>query len=163
MANPASADIGYNLYLTPSNGNSIKLNEKLITQNSYTDTVLRTPGKYIYAVESVGFNNKVSANRAATTVYRYPLQIHVILDVSRQSNGFLLSWKKALNKHVKSIVVEKQTEDGKTAVLKTVSNKTDGIITDNNLKKGRVYRYKLTAILDNGEKIVVNKGVSMIW
>ncbi len=163
MANPASADIGYNVYLTPSDGNTLKLNEKMVSQNSFTDTVLRAPGKYFYEIESVGLNNKVSANKSGVTVYFYPLKIHVIIDVSRQSNGFAISWKRPLNRHIKKLELEKQTEDGKTTLLKTVNNTSDVIVTDKGLKSGNTYLYKLSATLDNGDKIVVNKGVSIIW
>ncbi len=163
MPNVKSSDIGYNVYVTSAKNSSIQLNKNLLSENSFTDTVLRAPGKYFYEIESVGLNNKVSANKSGVTVYFYPLKIHVILDVSRQSNGFAISWKRPLNRHIKSLELEKQTEDGKTTLLKTVDNTSDVTVTDKGLKPGNTYLYKLSATLDNGDKIVVNKGVSIIW
>jgi hypothetical protein len=154
---------GYNIYLTAPESEPVKLNDSLFAQNSYTDTVFRSPGKYIYEVESVGFNNKVSGNKSATTVYRYPLRVHVILDVKKQNGGFAISWKQPLNNHIKTITLEKQTEDGKVTELKTVANISDTSVTDKDLKNGNTYLYKLTATLDSGDKIILNEGVEMIW
>ncbi len=163
MPTSAKTVRGYNIYLTAPENEPVKLNDSLLTENSYTDTVFRSPGKYIYEVESVGYNNKVSENKAATTVYRYPLQVHVILDIKKQSGGFAISWKRPLNNHIKTITLEKQTEDGKISKLKTVANTSDITVTDKDLKNDNTYLYKLSATLDSGDKIILNEGVEMIW
>ena len=98
--------LGYNVYLTTPQGNTQKLNTEILRQNFFVDTVFRSEGKYLYAIESVGYANKVSERRINTTVYHYAPNIHVIVDLKKRvdATGNFME-KTAGRQHHKSVAL----------------------------------------------------------
>ncbi|MCD6346169.1 MAG: hypothetical protein J7L96_01985 [Bacteroidales bacterium] len=155
--------LGYNIYLETPNGKTKKLNNEIIKLNYFTDSVYRSNGKYTYFVESVGVMNKVSNNTINTTIYRHSSQIHIILDLMKQRNGISISWKKSLNKHITKLQLYKQYGNNKAEIVKSFTNEDDVAYLDTKLNPNTTYFYKLIAIMQNGDKIIVNNGVEMDW
>ncbi len=153
---------GYNIYVKKDNGEPQRLNDKILTVNSFKDTVYRSPGKYTYEVESAGVKNKVSDNRTVAVIHRSPLLLHVVLDLRKEKNGIKVSWKKPLNKHIVSVTVYKKSPGIKTVTpVKSMSNNSDIELLDKNVVQGNTYLYKLVAKMDNGDTVVLNPGVSI--
>ena len=155
--------LGYNIYLNKPEGEITKLNNNLLTINYFVDSIYRSPGKYIYEVEGVGIGNKVSKNKITTVVYRYPPNIHIIIDLKKQKNGILISWKKPLNKNIKRLLLYKRYGQNKSVLKKSFSATEDVSYLDTSTKRGVNYLYLLIAEMENGEKITINDGVEMIW
>ncbi len=152
---------GYNIYLIDSNNDTVKLNKTVLTSNFFVDTVYRSKGKYNYQVEGVGFNNKTSELRTPVTVYRYNPQTHVIVDLKKGPSGIIVVWKHPLNPHVKKMLLYKQFDKTKAAVIKSFDATEDVIFSDKMVQRGTTYLYKLEAQMENGDKIVVNDGVQL--
>ncbi len=155
--------LGYNVYLSTPKDETKKINDDLITINYFTDSIYRSPGRYTYEVEGVGVGNKVSENRTTTVVYRYPPDIHVIIDLKKQKNGILISWKRPLNKNIKRLLLYKRYGQNKSVLKKSFPTTEDVSYLDTSTKRGVNYLYLLIAEMGNGEKITINNGVEMIW
>lgn len=155
--------IGYNIYINEENNLPTKLNSQILTQNFFIDSIYRSEGKYIYTVEGVGINNKVSANKIVTTVNKYAPKIHVILDLKKQKDGIQISWKHPLNKQITKLMLYKKYGENKSVLKKTFPNNQDVVYLDTKVNRSTNYLYLLIAEMDNGEEIVVNEGVEMIW
>ncbi len=154
---------GYNVYLTDESEHTVKLNERVLTKNYFTDTVYRTAGKYRYEIEGVGFNNKTSDLRTPVTVYRYPPKIHVIVDLKKGPGGIVVSWKRLMNKHVRKVLLYKKTGNEKPLPVKSFSPDVDVSITDSNVLNEKTYLYKLVVKMTNGDEVVANDGVQIIY
>jgi len=155
--------IGYNVYIIPPSGDTVKLNAEMLVNNNFADTLYRSEGKYTYLVESVGFMNKISKNTISTTIIHYSPKNHVILDLKRLNDGIRISWKRSLDEHISSLKLYRQHGDNKAEVLNLYTNKTDVIYDDTNLLRGYTYHYSLVATLLDGSQLIVNKGVQMSW
>ena len=155
--------LGYNVYLSMPRGETTKLNDNLVVINYFTDSIYRSPGKYIYQVEGVGVNNKVSDNKITTVVYRYPPNIHIIVDLKKQKSGILISWKKPLNKNIKRLLLYKKYGKNQSVLKKSFPATEDVSYLDTSIKRGTNYLYMLIAEMKNGEKVTINNGVEMIW
>ena len=154
---------GYNIYLINSNNDTAKLNKTVITNNFFIDTVYRSKGKYKYEVEGVGFNGKVSDLRTPVTVHRYNPKLHVIIDLKKGPSGIIVSWKHPLNPHIDKMLLYKQFDKTKPAVIKSFTATDDIVFKDKKVKKGTTYFYKLEAQMKNGDKIIVNDGVQLTY
>ena len=155
--------IGYNIYINEKSIPPTKLNSQIITQNFFVDSVYRSEGKYIYTVEGVGINNKVSANKIVTTVNRYAPKIHVILDLKKQKDGIQISWKHPLNEQIAKLMLYKKYGQNKSVLKKTFPSNEDVIFFDTKVNRGTNYLYLLIAEMKNGDEIVINEGVEIIW
>jgi hypothetical protein len=153
----------FNVYLVNPNMDTSRLNNTPLRQNFFVDTVYRTEGKYKYEIESIGIANKASQKRISTTVYRYKPQIHVIIDLKKRKDGLEISWKRALNKHVAKILLYKKYGNNKAVLKKSFSNEEDIVYLDTKVSRGNTYLYKLKAVMDNGDEIIINDGVEMNW
>ncbi len=153
----------YNIYLIDNNKDTLKLNNEKLGQNYYIDTILRLPGKYRYEVESIGFGNKTSDNRASITVYRYNPKVHIILNLKKKNNGIEISWKRSLNNHVVKLKLYKKQDTGKAVLKKSFDGNVDTVYLDTKVNKGDSYLYILMAELDNGNEVIANEGVEMIF
>ncbi len=155
---------GYNIYITNPDGEKIALNKTLITDNFFIDSTYRKAGKYLYEIESVGYKNKLSEHKTVATFYRYPPKIHVILNIVKKKEGFEISWKKILNPHVDKITLYKLDGKGAKAVaLTTQPASKDVKVIDKDIQPNNTYLYKLIATMENGDTVVVNSGVEMMW
>jgi hypothetical protein len=156
-------NISYNIYLTGPDGKEIKMNKEKWTQNFFVDTVYRIAGKYIYAVEGVGYNDTVSEKRISVAVYRYPPKLHVILNLNKRKDGIEISWKRPLNEHVSRLMLYKKHGNGDAVLKKSFSPSEDVVYLDTKVSRGDNYLYSLIAVMDNGKKISVNDGVELKW
>ncbi len=152
---------GYNVYLVTPQGDTSKLNKEVLSQNHFVDTVYRKEGKYKYEIEGVGYNNKTSTLRTPATVFRYAPKVHVMIDLKKGPGGIVVSWKHPQNKNIDKLILYKQAETEKPVILKTFDPAQDVSFTDKNVEKGKVYQYRLSAKLADGEKIEANNGVQM--
>jgi hypothetical protein len=155
--------LAYNVYLTDENGKKTKLNKYPLAQNSFSDTVYRKAGKYIYEIEGIGINGKYSGNKTQISVYRYNSDLHVIIDIKRYKEGLSISWRKPLNPHIKKILLYKQSGNNKPLLFKQFTENTDKTVYDNEVQYGNGYQYILKAELDNGDTTVLNDGVQIIF
>jgi len=155
--------LGYNIYMSKESDNPFKLNSRVVKQNYFVDSAYRSPGKYTYAIEGVGINNKVSANRITTTINIYAPKIHIILDLKKQKNGIQISWKRPLNKQITKLKLYKKFGKNELVLIKTFPQNEDVIYLDTKVNRATNYLYLLIAETKNKEDIVVNEGVEMIW
>jgi len=155
--------IGYNIYISENGENLTKLNSQIITQNYFVDSVYYSPGKYDYAVEGVGVNNRVSLNKIVTTVVHSLPNIHVILDLKKQKNGIQISWKHSANNQITKLRLYKKYGQNKSVLMKTFHNNEDVVYLDTKVTRGTNYLYLLIAEMKNKEKVEINEGVEIIW
>jgi hypothetical protein len=154
---------GYNVYMTSPDGKTIKLTDTVLANNSFTDTVYRSQGKYKYEFEGVGFKNKTSDLKFPIVIYRYNPRIHIIIDLKKSSNGIAVSWKHPLNAHIKKLLLYKQSGKTKPVLLNSYPPDKDISVTDKNVTKGNTYLYSLKAQMVNGDEIIINEGVQMSY
>jgi hypothetical protein len=153
--------IGYNVYVTGPSGDTAKLNSSLLTTNAFTDTLYRAPGQYVYLVEGVGMKGKRSERRARTVVEVLPPRIEVLLDLQRDTTGLRISWKRPAGGAVERLELYRQTGSEKPVLLKAFSAAADGTYTDSGVTPGKVYLYRMTAILPDGTKVPLDDATEM--
>lgn len=154
--------LGYNVYITDPDGSKNKLNEKLLTVNHFSDTIFRSAGKYIYSVEGVGYENRLSDLLASTVVIKYPFKSNVILVLTRVDEGIKISWSHPNEKHLNKIILYKKPDaNEKSVVLGEFSSIEDIEYIDKEVENRQLYQYFLEGVLIDGSKITLNKGVDM--
>ncbi len=151
----------YNVYMTDPDNKTSLLTAKPSGKNYYVDSLLRPAGKYIYAIEGIGYNGKKSLLKNSIVVLRNKINFHVIMNLRRVKNGIEISWDPIPNKPVKRYRLYKKY--GKSKLMLKKSFPPDEIVkyTDLKVKKGINYLYVLKAELENGEIIEVNSGVNL--
>ncbi len=152
---------GYNIYLINQRGIPVKLNDTVLTNNFFVDTVYRGKGKYTYKIEGVGYNGKTSKYQYPVTIYRYNTAIHIIINLKKYGKGIQISWKHPLNTHIKEVLLYRQSDSLKPVLLKKTPATENIRFTDINVTEGKTYLYKLTVIMADGEEIQANNGVQM--
>lgn len=155
--------LAYNIYLTDSVNKTVKLNPDPVASNWYTDSVYRGKGKYIYQVEGVGMNNKLSENKAMVTFYRYNPEVHVILNIKKYREGLSVSWKKVPDTHIVKVMLLKQWGNNKPELLKTFTDNIDRDIYDKDVQHGNTYQYLLKGVFENGDAVLLNDGVQIYF
>ncbi len=153
--------IYYNVFISSGNGEPQQLNKQPLQQNWFVDSVYRKAGKYQYEVESIGYNQKKSKNKATITVYRYSPKIHVIIDLKRKNNGIQVSWKRPLNPHIDKIKLYRRFGNNPAVLYKTFSPDADVTYIDKAVTRGTTYLYSLKAGMENGEEVILNNGVEI--
>ena len=155
--------LGYNVYLTTPQGKTQKLNTAILRQNHYVDSVFRAEGKYIYAIESVGYANKVSERRINTTVYNYPPSIHVIVDLKKRADGLEISWKKPLANNITKLLLYKKSDQDPPVLKKSFPGDEDVVYLDTKVSSGNTYLYTLVAVMADNSEVLINDGVEIFW
>jgi len=153
----------YNVFLTMPDKKSIKLNDSLLIQNYYVDKKIRPKGKYVYAIEGVGFKNKLSQGKTPISINRYNPKVQIILDINKVKNALQISWKKPLGQPVRKIKLFKQVDNQKPILVKVYNVDKDGIFTDTNVKHGHNYLYFLKAVLINNVESRLTNDVEMYY
>ena len=155
--------LGYNVYLTDSEENTILLNPKGTASNYYIDSILRPAGKYVYAVEGIGVEGKKSQLMTRIVVQRDKIKFHIIMNLQKAKNGIEISWADLPSKPVKKYQLYKKSGKGKMVLKKSFTPGKDIRYIDTKVQKGVNYLYVLKALLLNGKTITVNEGVNMIY
>jgi hypothetical protein len=153
---------GYNVYLKKPDGKILRLNDRPLGQNHYTDSIYRPAGKYEYQIEGVNFD-KVSAGRTAVTVYRRQEIPQVILDLKKVKGGLEISWKKPAGNRTDKLVLYKKTGSGKTVAVKTYDAGKDGKYFDKYVKRGGHYMYFMKAVMKDKKKLQLNNQVEITY
>jgi hypothetical protein len=155
--------LGYNVYLRSPEGKTQKLNTEVLRENHYVDTVFRAEGKYLYAIESVGYANKVSERRTSTTITHYPPNIHVIVDLKKRVDGLEISWKQPLANHITKVMLYKKSDQDPAVLTKSFPAEEDVVYLDTKVSSGNTYLYTLVALMSDNSEIVINDGVEIFW
>jgi fibronectin type 3 domain-containing protein len=155
--------LGYNVYISSPEGRTQKLNTEVLRENHFVDTVFRAEGKYLYAIESVGYANKVSERRINTTVYYYPPNIHVIVDLKKRTDGLEISWKKPLADNITKVLLYKKSDQNPAVLTKSYPPEEDVVYLDTKVSSGNTYLYTLVAVMADHSEVVLNDGVEMFW
>lgn len=154
--------MGYHIYLLDEEGSEQRINSELVRLNCFEDTIFRDEGKYLYAVESVGLYETVSERRSKITVYHSMPRLHVILDLKLKKEGIMVSWATPMFPSLATIKLFRFDDTGKSKLLKTFQ-KEDVSYLDKKLEKGTLYHYSLMGVLDNGQELILNEGVELIY
>jgi len=149
---------GYNVYRKTENGPFEKLNQELLSVNTYRDQTLAIPGDIIYQVESVNQGGKPSRLRTEATTVFQPQQIKLVVSCMHTRNGLQLQWVPLETTDIEKLQIFRQKNDEEPVLLTTIEN-SRGTYTDTQTENETAYIYTFLAETKNGHTIMVNDGV----
>jgi len=128
----------------------------------FDDPAIYAPGTYLFAIKSVGEDDKESAFATKTSVQIFPPHIKLVVDVKKGNKQVRLEWKALDDKQIQQIVLYRQEGNQPKKMLKSFANK-NMVFVDKQVVKGRAYRYIFAGKTASGALIPLQTNVAISY